>query len=727
MKNSALKLSALLVSFCFSGCTTNYLYEKASIEFDNLQYASAIQDYNKVLAKKNMTCAKIRLADSYRLVNDFEAAAPLYADVVNLPESEPVNMLHYARVLMTLKEYDHATTWLNKYMDARPDDAIAAMLLKSCQQANLFMHDTASFTLRELTNPGFASAFGQVPYRDGIVFAADKMEVSNSKKEPWTGKSFYDLYYRERDANGNWMDPQPIAGDINGRYHEGPAVFNKEGDVAYFTRSNYLKNKLLKSSKNENNLKLFSARLIDDEWKQLQELPFNSDEYSVGHPALSADEATLYFISDMPGGFGGTDIYKSDFDGKTWGKPENLGAVINTPGNEKFPFFSAEGKLYFSSDAHINMGGLDIFSSGYDKENNKWLPVETMSYPMNSSYDDFAYVQKENAKTGYITSNRNSPDAIYEFKMKDPEFNLIGRVISKVSKMPLGNAAITVRDKTNNTEASVQTDANGRYEFRLKPSAEFGVEASKENYLATSAKNISTKNKLYSEEFVRDFELDSLLFNLIGKVIEKESKMPIENALITLTNQADNSKVTVLTDKKGLYEMKLKPGVDFVVAASKEKFLTQSADVSTKNRKVSEEFVRNFVLDSLILNKPIVVENIYYDFDKWFIRPDAALELNKLVRTLNDNPTINIQMGSHADSRGSDQYNLVLTDKRAKAAVEYLVSQGIDKERLTWKGYGESRLVNKCKNNVFCTDEEHQKNRRTEFKVTRINIMSKAN
>ncbi len=729
MKNLSPKLSALLVAlFYLSGCSTSYYYEKASVEFDNLQYANAIQDFHKVLERKKMSCAKIKLAHCYRLINDFDAAAPLYAEVVTLPESEPINMLHYSRVLMTLKQYDQAALWLNKFMDARPNDGIATMLLGSCQQSPEFMCDTTLYTLKLVENRSFASAFGQVPYQDGVVFAADRLVADDSpQKDPWTGKSFYNLYYREQDAHGNWLTPKPLVGDINGKYHEGPAVFDKEGEVVYFTRSNYFKNRLFKSSINENNLKIFTARLVNGEWKYLEELPFNSDEFSVGHPALSPDETTLYFISDMPGGFGGTDIYRAEFDGQVWGKPENLGSVINTPGDEMFPFFSPEGKLYFSSDAHLNMGGLDIFSSTFDKVEQVWLPIETLNYPLNSSHDDFAYVQKGSAKSGYITSNRHSPDEIYEFRMTDPELQLIGKVVEKNSRIPIANAVITLRDKTHASAITIQTDENGDYSVALKPEIEYGVEAAKQYYLAQNAEDISTIDKLYDEKFVRNFELDSILLNLIGTVSGKESRLPIQKATITLINLADNSKATAMTDVKGFYSMRLKPNVEYVVAASKEKFLTKSADLSTMDKTVSEEFVRNFELDSLVLNKPIVVENIYYDFDKWFIRPDAALELNKLVRTLNDNPTINIEMGSHADCRGSDKYNFVLTDKRAKSAMDYLISQGIDKERLSWKGYGESKLVNQCKNGVECTEEEHQQNRRTEFKVTGINSFSKAN
>lgn len=621
--------SILLLSSC-----TGHLLKKANKEFSNLQYAAAIKDYNKVLSKKDDHTAKTKLANSYRLINDIDNAEPVFSEIVTYPETEPINLFYYGKILMSKGDYKEAKVWLARYLQTVPDDVVAQMLLASCNSVNQFKRDTSLYTLSQVNYPEFESMFGEVPYKNGVVFTADKSVGVNSRKDAWTGKSYYDLYFSEKDQDGHWLSPQLLKGEINGRYHEGPATFSKDGNTVYFTRSNYFKVKLHKSSKDENNLKLFSATLVNGKWTNLKELPFNSDEYSVGHPCLSADEKTLYFISDMPGGFGKTDIYRSVFNGTEWGKPENLGNTINTPGNEMFPYMSDDGTFYFSSDAHNNMGGLDVFASSYDAQTNKWLQVENLNYPLNSSKDDFAFVLNPDNKTGFVSSNRNEGDKVFEIQKHDPTFYLSGTVAVKGKGTPFEGATITIIDESGDAKLA---------------------------------------------------------------------------------------KTTLLADRDGKYKMKLHTNSDYIVYASKENYFTQSIAISTKGKKFSENFVADFSLDQIVIEKPIVLENIYYDLDKWEIRADAAAELDKLVKLLQDNPTISIEMGSHTDSRAGDQYNLVLSDKRAKAAVEYLVYKGIDAGRLKYKGYGETKLINRCKNNVDCTEEEHQQNRRTEFKVTKIN------
>ena len=632
-KSNLLQLGAICI-LLLSSCTA-YQLKKANKEFSNYRYSEAILDYNKVLKKSDDHMARINLANSYRLTNDLKKAEPLFAEIVTYPESEPINMFYYAKMLMSDENYTDAKRWFKNYLAKVPDDIVAQMLLASCNSIKSFMRDTTLYSLKEMEFPEFASMFGLVPYDNGVVFTADKKVTLKSKKDAWTGKSYYDLYFAEKDKDGNWLSPQLLKGEINGRYHEGPAAFTKSGDVAYFTRSNYYKYKMRKSSKDENNLKLFSAKLKDGKWQGLTELPFNSDEYSVGHPCLSNDEKTLYFISDMPGGFGGTDIYSSTFDGTTWGKPVNLGKEVNTPGNEMFPFLADDGTFYFSSDAHNNMGGLDVFATSYNPKTQKWLQVENLNYPLNSSHDDFAYYVKKDNKTGFVSSNRSETDKMYEVQKHDPTFYAYGTVTVKGKGTPFEDVTITLIDDSPNNKkiemASTKTDANGRYRIKLKPEGEFVIYGTKENYF------------------------------------------------------------------------------------------TQSVDLSTMGKKFSENFEVNFDLDQIVIEKPIVLENIYYDLDKWNIRPDAAVELDKLVHLLQINPNICIEMGSHTDSRAGDQYNMILSEKRAKATVDYLIFRGIDATRLKAKGYGETRLVNRCKNGVECTEEEHQQNRRTEFKVTKIN------
>lgn len=648
-------ISLLIVGIIgFSSCAKQYLLN-GNRAYDAAAYKSAITNYEKYLTKKSSNEAKIKLANSYRLSNDYKNAEILYAEVVTFPEAEHVEMFNYAKVLMNQGKYDEAKIWLTKYLKVKNDDFAAEMLLVSCNNVNKLKEDTTLFTLKEVHIPDVSTAFGGTKYGDGIVFTADKEIKNVTKKSGWTGRSYYDLYYSKKGSDGNWESPQVLKGEINGEYHEGAATFNKAGDVVYFTRSNYFtKHKLAKTSKNESNLKIFRAELVNGKWTNLEELPFNSDDYSCGHPTLSADEKTLYFISDMPGGLGGTDIYKTTLTGgtdipplvqsgpasetmaekiysnSTWSKPENLGSTVNTIGNEMFPSIAADGTIYFSSDANNNLGGLDVFATTCSAT--KCLAPENLGYPLNSSKDDFAYNLNEDNKTGFVSSNRTGEDKMYDVTKNDPTFILTG----------------TVTLKADNT--------------------------------------------------------------------------PIEGAIIEHVNAETNRVDRTTSGKEGKYTLQLATNSEYKTRSLKEGYFTLSNPVSTitKGKKKSETFTANFVLDKLVIEKPIVMENIYYDFDKWFIRPDAAFELDKLVTILKDNPKISIELSSHCDSRGSDQYNLVLSDKRAKAAVEYIITKGIDSKRMKWKGYGETKHVNGCTNGVECTEEEHQKNRRTEFKVTKI-------
>ncbi|MCE3260549.1 MAG: outer membrane protein/peptidoglycan-associated protein [Bacteroidetes bacterium] len=623
-------------AFLLSNCAERH-YKKGLHNYEEMAYAGAIDHFEKYLVKKDNPDAMAKLADSYRLTNDIPSAEKWYSKVVSFDNSQPVNMLHYARILMRQEKYEEAKLWLSKYLKQAPDDFVAELLLVSCNTLNTFKTDTTLYSVKEIEIPEVSASFGSTPFANGVIFTADKPVFKKTGKYPWTGRSYLDLYFSRKDSSGKWLSPMLLKGDINGEFHEGPACFNKDGNVVYYTRSNYSGKKLKKNAKNESNLKLFRAELKDNKWVNIQELPFNSDDYSCGHPWLSPDENTLYFVSDMPGSFGGTDIYKSTFTGNGWSNPENLGASINTSGNEMFPYMHPDGTFYFSSDSHISLGGLDVFMTSYDGK--KWLQAENLNYPLNSAGDDFAYVLSKDNKTGYLSSNRNGQDKLFEVTKNGPTFILTGFVHHK------------------------------------------------------------------------------------GK------NQGIDSATVYVLNTSDREKEICYTNRTGQFKIKLKPNSDYSVNANKAMFFPVTGDqfVTTKGKKISETFTVNFELDQLVLEKPIVLQNIYYDLDKWNIRPDAALELDKLVQVLSDNPGIYIELSSHTDSRAGDQYNLVLSDKRAKAAVNYIISKGIDAARLKWKGYGETRLVNKCVNKVTCSEEEHQANRRTEFKVIKINNIASAN
>lgn len=615
--------TALMMAAC-----TNFHEVQGNRSYEALAYQEAIHHYEKVVKKTHKISTEVNLAESYFKVGNLDSAELKYSHTVKHNTVPAVVFFNYGKTLMSNGKHLEAIPQFEKYLLVYPNDKVAQMLLSSCRSVKDRYRDTTLFTLKPILEDQFANTFSIIEYQNGAVFTADKEVFNGRKMTAWTGHSYLDLYQMEKDPNGEWLSPHLLQGDINGPFHEGPASFSADGNTVYFTRSNYFKRKMELNDENENNLKIFKATLIDGKWKNLEDFPFNSDDYSCGHPSLSADGKELYFVSDMPGGYGGTDIYKCVWTENGWSQPQNLGAVVNTKGNDMFPYVHTDGALYFSSDAHNSMGGLDVFLTYFNGE--KWATPENLNVPLNSSKDDFAFSFNKDNKTGFVSSSRTKTDKMYSFEKNPPTFILYG----------------TAREKGTNK--------------------------------------------------------------------------PVEGVTVELTIAKLNKVVNVISDKEGKFQVKLDPEMDYDLYCTKFGCFSQTDELSTVGLKYSQDFFADFWVEPIVINKPIVLENIYYDFDKWDIRPDAAIELDKLVRILKDNPTIEIEMGSHTDVRGNDQYNLVLSDKRAHAAVQYLISQGIDPSRLTYKGYGEKVLVNQCKNGVQCTEEEHQQNRRTEFKVTKI-------
>lgn len=632
----------LLIAFALPSCSKHYC-KKGNAYYKTMQYDKAIDNYTKVSEKKMPREEKIKLADSYRLTNDYKNAEKLYAELVAIPKMYPIHLFYYGKSLMNNGKYKEAKKEFSNYLVLTDTDPITETLIASCDSCNKFYADSSLYSVKSVEIPNVTTAFGQVNYADGLVFTADKGNFNSTyKKSGWTGRSYLDLYFSCKMEDGKWSEPEPLNGEINGLFHEGPAVFNKDKTVVYFTRSNYSTTKTLKKNgENESNLKMFSAELKGGIWTNLKELPINSDNYSCGHPALSSDEQTLYFISDMPRGFGATDIYKisktkNQTDDEEWSFPENLGPCINTSGNEMFPYVAPNEIFYFSSDAHSTLGGLDIFS--YTLDNTNVTVPENLNYPINSSKDDFALTLNDDNKTGYISSNRDNLDKIYEIRLSDPVFILKGTITQK---------------------------ANGEL---------------------------------------------------------------LEDAVVEITTNKNKYKQILSVDDLGNYTMKLKAGIEYSIQAVMEGYLKpEVVTISTANKIKSETFIVNFQLEKIQLEEPIVLENIYYDLDKWKIRKDAASELDKFVSLLNNNPQIFVELNSHTDARAEDNYNQALSNKRAKAAIDYLIKKGVDSNRLKSKGYGESVLVNDCKNNILCDEYLHQQNRRTEFKIIKISELASEN
>lgn len=631
----------LAISIILSGLFSCQPVYKAQKQMDKYNYAKAI-DMLKKAEKKDQThdAALPLLAECYRMQHDVLNARAAYAEVVALPDAKPDAFFYYAQALQATGNYVKAREMFQAYSEKNPADPRGKMYVAHCDSVlGPWKGLNPVFEIKQVNNVNTdQSDFGPAFCNGDLVFASDfNNNPGEGKKYGWTGRGYLNIMKSSPNQPGNFWDAMgPVSAfdkKFNQAYHDGPATFSADGNTIYFTRSFFGKAKR-EGNYRTNQLKIYYAQKSNGKWGDVKPFFLNSEDYSVGHPALAADGKTLYFTSDMPGGQGGTDIWMCKLEGDKWGPAINLGTTVNTSETEMFPSLTPDGTLYFASNGLPGYGSLDIFST--KNIDGKWTTPKNLQPPINGSFDDFAIAFAEGGKNGFFSSNRPGgvgSDDIYAFRQLEPAIAepsaIAGLVKDKTTMQPLQGATVFVYDPATGNVKVLKTNAGGEFKTVITKPGDYAVKAMKANYIA------------------------------------------------------DCSPLTVET---------LNPGN------------TQSVP-------------RDLLLDKLVVNKTFHIDNIYYDFDKFNIRKDAVPQLDKLVSIMKENP-ITVELSAHTDSRGSFAYNNKLSQNRAEAAASYIVKAGIDRSRITAKGYGEYQLVNKCADGVQCTAAEHQANRRTEFKVT---------
>lgn len=701
--------------------------------FKQFDFKTALEFYNDAIKKdSNNLHLTQNIADSYRHLNDWINAEPWYAILAKDSQTQPLNKLYYAEALRANLKYPEAITAYKIYMAAAPTDKSAADRLAGMDKIASLAKDKGVYSIENLAVNTQYSEFGPSYYTDGqIFFCSNRQPLGRVMiKDDWTGASFLQIYIGKPDANGSITNAELMKGhEPNGKYHEGPASYNAKLQELYVTRSNYKKVRAFASSDHTVKLKLYRMVYLPKEAKWGEQLieavPFNDKEYSVGHATLSKDGQTLYFSSDKPGGYGGADIYKSERDQSgNWATPVNLGPAINTSGDELFPFIADDGTLYFASDGHIGLGGLDVYSSS--PATNGWAKPENLGFPINTNSDDFGYIIAQDNRNGYFVSNRpggHGDDDIYKFVKKG--VTICGLVYDGKTNDPIENAKVVMYE-VKDERGTKKTKQDGTFCFAANTKKVYRFVATMAGYLPNevsieaSEKPTTVKIPLAKEGGI----------NLEVLVVDKKTREPIDMANVKLVNIVTNKEETQMTNADGKVFYNLEPNFTYRIEGSKDlpddqmKYLTVSTIISTIGKTAPTTIYSTVELERVTKGVAIKVENIYYDLDKWFIRPDAAKELDKLVKIMQDNPTLEIELSSHTDCRATIKYNANLSGKRAEAVVNYLASRGVNMSRMIAAGYGESRLMNKCACEgsfvVPCTDEQHQENRRTEFKILKF-------
>lgn len=689
---------------------------RAAEQFDYPHMAAVYEDL--VTRGKAEPADMRRLALAYRKMGQPAKAEAVYLKLMGTGAQTPDDVFAYAEQLRANGKYADALEWYGTYAALRPEDGRAQAYLRDPRIFDRLLRDTASATVRTLPINSPQADIAPSIMEELLLFASARGEgVGGNRLYVWDEQPFLNLYtalWKGETAE----DPLVMRKEVNSRYHDGVASFDSVADRLYFTRNNYYYGTVDRNAKGELNLAIFYSDVVtgefgQPEWGNLVPFSHNDPDANLGHPYVSPDGRKLFFVSDRAGGQGGTDIWYCENLGNQWGSPINMGPEVNTAGNELFPYLHRDSTLYFTSTGHPGLGGYDIFYSRLSKAGPG--KVFNLGYPMNTRFNDHGLIFF-NDTTGFFSSDRpggKGSDDIYGCTVRPPTVYLAGIVIDKETRQPIEGATLQMKDAEGRfiERFKVESEPGGKFKIEVPYHEKYLLIANRNGYFQKEHTLNTNSDPL--EEIV--VELQKYDYAVEGLVTNGEDGKPIEGVRVELLDAQGNVLESVLTDATGKYAFALKPESDYRLKTEKEGFFKQSARVSTKGKP--NGVIRNdFKLFPLEVDQVVRLENIFYDYNKSNIRADAAVELDKLVATLQDNPTVKIELSSHTDCRGKDAYNLSLSEKRAKSAVDYIISKGIPKANITSKGYGESQPSESCVCEK-CSEDQHQRNRRTEFKV----------
>jgi outer membrane protein OmpA-like peptidoglycan-associated protein/tetratricopeptide (TPR) repeat protein len=697
--------------------------KKGDRYFKNFYFSNAVKVYEKYLAKhENDTVTIEKLATSYRLLNDWENAEKWYRKLIDLGSKNPDNLLYYANALRANQKYLNSNEIFQTHHELTGNSFSKNLILEEKKISDLL--NFKNIEISNLKINTIHSDFAPLLVGNKLYFTSNRnaKKFKSSTQDYWKGSDFLNVYTVDT-TNQNSLSFVEVwsLGKINGKYHEGPLALHPNGDL-YLTRTNYKKNKAEKSTDKTAKLKVYLLKKDGNTWSQklTDGVAFNNKEYSISHPTFNEDGSIMYFVSDMPGGFGKSDVWKATFDGKTYSNPVNLGPSVNTQADELFPHFY-NGNLYFSSAGWPGLGGLDIFESKLDDSK-----PSNLGAPFNSNYDDFA-ILKVHETAGYFSSNRPGvgSDDIYKFTQNQFKVNFI--VYDIKTNLPVEGAKISFNELASNHLVS---DKNGEAVYFSLSNDITNLVANLDGYFHQNTL-INFDNSTVNVG-LKKLESDDVLASI--KVLDFENKFPLKSAIV---KTPDNQ---YITDDAGQVTFLLKKGelinliIEKELADSQKKYfpvLITSVSDSLTNMTT---FLRKFEK-----NKEFTIEDIYYDTDLFSINSNHTGQLNNLVSLMKQYPSIKVELRSYTDCRHTKEYNMILSSRRANSAKDFLVKNGINESRITFKGFGEKFSVNGCdceaEQSVFkiglkefrriedsqisnCSEGDLLKNRRTTFIIT---------
>lgn len=626
MKKTLTLILVTLFSYSFVFSQNNST-KKADRLYDRLQFVKAAEEYLKLSdSELNSEYVITRLANCYYNLFETSEAEKWFKKIVNKnPDAELI--YKYSQMLKANGKYKESNLWMNKFSEMKPYDSRAVSFKNTPNYIDKIIDKGKRFNIQNLKINSEYSDFGATIYKNKLYFVSSRNEKATSRNYGWNDEPFLDIFSSTINDKGSHL-PADLYDELNSKFHEGIVSFTPDGNTAYFTRESYYEDEYQKDSLNNtkySQLYIYKATKLKDSWDTFESLEINDVNFSNKNPMVSPDGKHLYFSSNMPGGFGLYDLYKAEInDDGSLGKVENLGQKINTEGQEAFPFVTGENMIYFSSNGHLGLGGLDVF---YSKNvDNKWSNSKNVGIPVNSGADDFAFMIKE--ENGYVSSNRTG-----------------------------------------------------------------GV----------------GKDDIYALKKIRP--LCDLLLETV--VLDSKTNSPIETALTSVSDEVGTINNSKTTNEKGLVEFMIECENEIKFVVSKEGYESKILDIKLLDIDPPLLEVMLDPIEELIVEEKVELSPIYFEFDKFNITNEGAFELDKLVAIMQKYPEMKIRVEAHTDNRGPSSYNLKLSENRAKSTAQYVISKGIDENRISGVGKGENEPAVECSGN--CSNEDHRTNRRSEF------------
>jgi outer membrane protein OmpA-like peptidoglycan-associated protein len=711
--------------------------KKGNELYNKLGYAAAIPNFERVLGSEfDSPEMRMKLAQCYLVTANLSKAEETFRQLVsNGGNKETMYWLGYT--LLQAKKTDEGTNYLIKYAKENPSDSKSKLILSNPNYMKEIVSEAPYFEIQTTNINSNRSDFGVYPMpntNSALILTSRVKPMLNNTK--WAGNNEYFLSFMKVNVadNGELSKVMRLRKPMNSKRHEGPVCFSNDGKTVYFTSNRRVKNTKL-GKDGIQHLNIYMATVDGMKWTNVREFPLNSKDYACGHPCLSKDGKKIYFVSDMPGGFGGSDIYVCDLDEKgNVGAPKNLGVNINTSGSEMFPVIGEDGHLYFSSNGRPGIGGLDLFV----------IPVslnreaKNVGLPINSVSDDFAMSFTQKGSLGYFSSNRLGSDDIFSLRQVrnfifEAEFK--GSAVDLATGKAIPNALVEIKDARGTVLATIKTDDKGQFAAMLTPGMDVQITVTAENYEVQKSTFNMPLNEARVEKVMKLNQVPSFGIRLL--VSNASTLAPVADAMVKITDKSSgkvlvNEKTSALGDVlKKMNESKVGDALELNIEISAQGYLAKQATYSGKFDAVGVVQLHekmDLQLKPLEIGgdlaKMLGIKPIYFDLGKFNIRKDAGIELDKIVKVMNENPTMVIELGSHTDCRGTIAANEKLSSNRAISSAQYIKSRITNPERISGKGYGETMLLNDCgcegPKKSTCTEPEHQLNRRTEFIIIKM-------